>query len=62
MNEEAFIRDYGEPLKKKYPNLIPNTVKMSAMNVKEMEALMAAKQPMDVILAANYSYLSLVKP
>ncbi|TMV43972.1 carbohydrate ABC transporter substrate-binding protein [Paenibacillus mesophilus] len=61
-DEEVFMRDFGEPLKKKFPNIIPKTVKLTAMNAKEMEGLIASKQPMDVILAANYSYLSLVQP
>lgn len=61
-DEETFMREFGEPLQKKYPHIIPKTVKLTAINTKVMEGLIAAKQPIDVILAANTSYLLYVKP
>ncbi|MFB9756325.1 ABC transporter substrate-binding protein [Paenibacillus hodogayensis] len=61
-DEATFMKEFGEPLQKKYPHIIPKTVKLTGMNTKVMEGLIAAKQPIDVILAANASYLLYLKP
>ncbi|TNJ53380.1 carbohydrate ABC transporter substrate-binding protein [Paenibacillus hemerocallicola] len=61
-DEATFMKEFGEPLQKKYPHIIPKTIKLTGMNTKTMEGLIAAKQPIDVILAANASYLLYLKP
>lgn len=61
-DEATFMKEFGEPLKSKYPNIIPKTINLAAANTKAIEALIANKQPIDVILSANYSYLAYIEP
>ncbi|TMV45938.1 carbohydrate ABC transporter substrate-binding protein [Paenibacillus mesophilus] len=61
-DEATFMKEFGEPLQKKYPHIIPKTIKPTGMNTKVIEGFIAAKQPIDVILAANASYLLYLKP
>lgn len=60
-DEEIFMKEYGEPLQKKYPHIIPKTIPLSKINQAIMDGLIAQRQPIDIILAANYSYLVYVK-
>lgn len=62
-NEEAFMKDYGDAIRKKFPHIVPKTVSLpgTGMTVKEMDNLIASKQPLDVILSANASFQQYVK-
>lgn len=61
-DEATFMKEFGEPLQKKYPYIIPKTINLAAANTKAIEGLIVNKQPIDVILSANYSYLAYIEP
>ena len=61
-DEQLFMEYYGEPIRKKFPYIIPKTLTMQTTDTKVMNELMAVGQPIDIMLAANASYLSFIKP
>lgn len=61
-DEKAFMEHYGEPIRKKFPHVIPKTLVMETTNTQVMNELMSLGQPIDIMLAANASFLSYVKP
>lgn len=60
-NEAEFMKNYGDPIHKKFPNIIPKNISITQMSTSQMDSMITSKQPIDVILAANYSYLTYVK-
>lgn len=62
IKEDVFMEHYGDPIRKKFPHIIPKTIAMDAFDTDTMNILLTNKEPIDVMLAANRSYFLYIKP